>query len=142
MIAAKKLGFHVLLDITNLGIESLNSDIVTTKRYVADSRDTVKRFVKSMVEGLHFYRGNKKFSIEVISKYSKSADSEKIEYGYQHNAKVYLTKPYPSIKGIYLALEQIGERNPVAKTAQAEQFFDTSFVKELDESGYIDRLYQ
>jgi NitT/TauT family transport system substrate-binding protein len=142
MIAAKKLGAHVLLDVTNLGIESLNSDIVTTKRYAAESRDTVKRFVKSMVDGLHFFRGNKKFSTEVIAKYSRSADLEKIEQAYQHNAKIYLTKPYPTIKGIRLALEQIGERNPAAKTAPVEQFFDPSFVKELDDSGYIDKLYR
>lgn len=142
MIAAKKLGAHVLLDVANLGIESLNSDIVTTRRYAAESRDIVKRFVKSMVDGLHFFRGNKKFSTEVIAKYSRSDDLEKIALAYQHNAKVYLTKPYPTVKGIRLALEQIGERNPAAKAAPVEQFFDPSFVKELDESGYIDRLYQ
>jgi NitT/TauT family transport system substrate-binding protein len=142
MMAAKKLGAHVLLDVAHLGIESLNSDIVTTKRYAAESRDTVKKFVKSMVDGLHFFRGNKKFSTEVIAKYSRSADLEKIEQAYQHNAKIYLTKPYPTIKGIRLALEQIGERNPAAKTAPVEQFFDPSFVKELDDSGYIDKLYR
>jgi ABC-type nitrate/sulfonate/bicarbonate transport system substrate-binding protein len=125
-----------------MGIESLNSDIVTTRRYAAESRDTVKRFVKSMVDGLHFFRANKKFSTEVIAKYSRSSDFEKIDQAYQHNAKIYLTKPYPTVKGVRLALEQIGERNPAAKTAAVEQFIDNSFVKELDEGGYIDRLYR
>jgi NitT/TauT family transport system substrate-binding protein len=142
MLAAKKLGAQVLLDVTNAGIESLNSDIVTTRRYAAESRDAVRRFVKSMVEGLRFFRSNKKFSTDVIAKYSRSADLEKIEYAYQHNAKIYLTKPYPTVNGIRLALEQIGERNPAARTAPVEQFLDNSFVKELDESGYIDKLYQ
>jgi NitT/TauT family transport system substrate-binding protein len=141
MIAAKKFGAHVLVDVTNLGIESLNSDIVTTRRYAADSRDAVKRFVKSMVDGLQFYRANKKFSTEVIARYSRSSDFEKIDNAYQHNAKIYLTKPYPTVKGIRLALEQIGERNPAARTAPVEQFIDNSFVKELDDSGYIDKLY-
>ena len=46
------------------------------------------------------------------------------------------------IGGIQLALEEIGERNPAAKSARSEQFIDASFVKELDESGYIDALYK
>jgi hypothetical protein len=41
-----------------------------------------------------------------------------------------------------LALEEIGEKNPAAKNAKPEQFIDISFVKELDESGYIDSLYR
>jgi hypothetical protein len=53
-----------------------------------------------------------------------------------------LRKPYPALGGVQLALEEIGERNPAAKSARPEQFIDTSFVKELDDSGYIDALYK
>jgi hypothetical protein len=67
---------------------------------------------------------------------------EKIEYGYDFAAKIFLKKPYPPIKGIQLALEEIGERNPAAKTANPEQFTYISIVKELDQSGYIDALYK
>jgi len=66
----------------------------------------------------------------------------KIEQGYLHEAKIYFPKPYPSIGGARLALEQTGEKNPAARTARPEQFMDVSLVKELDESGYIDRLYR
>jgi NitT/TauT family transport system substrate-binding protein len=142
MLVGKKLGFNILLDITTLGIEGLNSDIITTRRYVRESRDTVQRFVKAMVKGASFYAKNKKFSMEVVAKYTKSRDMEKIENGYDYNAKVYLRKPYPAMGGIQLALEEIGEKNPAAKTAKPEQFIDISFVKELDESGYIDSLYR
>lgn len=142
MVVAKKLGFNILLDITSLGIEGLNSDMVTTRRFVRDSRETVQRFVRGMVKGASFYAKNKKFSMEVIARYTKSRDLEKIENGYDYNAKAYLKKPYPAMQGIQLALEEIGERNPAAKSAKPEQFIDASFVKELDESGYIDSLYR
>ncbi|HEX9443536.1 MAG TPA: hypothetical protein VGA73_05420, partial [Candidatus Binatia bacterium] len=137
-----KLGFNVLLDITTLGIEGLNSDIVTSRRFVRESRDTAQRFVKSMVKGASFYARNKKFSMDVIAKYTRSKDLEKIENGYDYSAKVYQKKPYPAMGGVQLALEEIGEKNPAAKSARPEQFVDNSFVKELDESGYIDGLYK
>lgn len=142
MLVAKKMGFNLLLDVSKMGIEALNSDIITSRRFIRDSRETVRRFVKGMVDGVHFYRNNKKFSMEVIAKYTKSRDMEKTELGYDYNANIYLKKPYPTTKGIQLALEEFAERNPAAKSARPEQFIDTSFVKELDESGYIDSLYR
>jgi hypothetical protein len=69
-------------------------------------------------------------------------DTEKIEYGYDYAAKTFLEKPYTSIKGIQLALEEIAERNLAARTANPEQFIDLSIVKELDQSGYIDARYK
>ena len=51
-------------------------------------------------------------------------------------------KPYPTIEGLQRVLEQIGENDPKAKTAKPEQFVDTSFLRELDQSGFIDSLYK
>ena len=39
-------------------------------------------------------------------------------------------------------LEDIAERDPRAKTAKPEQFVDMSFIRELDQSGFIDGLYK
>ena len=142
MMVAKKMGFNVMLNLMEFGVEALNSDVVTTRRYIRESRDTVQRFIKGMVKGVSFYAANKKFSMDAIARYTKSNDTEKIEYGYDYVAKIFLKKPYPPIKGIQLALEEIGERNPAARTANPEQFMDISIVKELDQSGYIDALYK
>ena len=142
MMIAKKMGFNVMLNIMDYGIEALNSDVVTTRRYMRESKDTVQRFIKGMIKAVSFYASNKKFSMDVIARYTKSADMEKIEYGYDYATKIFLKKPYTPIKGIQLALEEIGERNPAAKTANPEQFIDMSIVKELDQSGYIDALYK
>ena len=142
MMVAKKMGFNVMLNIMDFGVESLNSDVVTTRRFMRDSRETVQRFIKGMIKGVSFFAANKKFSMDVIGRYTKSNDKEKIEYGYDYAAKIFLKKPYPPIKGIQLSLEEIGERTPSAKTANPEQFIDISIVKELDQSGYIDALYR
>jgi len=142
MMVAKKMGFNVMLNLMDFGVEALNSDVVTTRRYIRESRDTVQRFIKGIIKGVSFFAGNKKFSMDVIARYTKSNDAEKIEYGYDYVAKIFLKKPYPPIKGIQLALEEIGERNPAARTANPEQFIDVSMVKELDQSGYIDALYK
>ena len=37
---------------------------------------------------------------------------------------------------------ELSEREPKAKNARPEDFADMSFVRELDESGFIDSLYK
>jgi hypothetical protein len=39
-------------------------------------------------------------------------------------------------------LSELAIRNPRAKEAQPAQFVNVTFLKELDDSGYIDRLYK
>jgi len=142
MTVAKKMGFTVLLDVSALGIEGLTSDVVTTRRYARESRDVALRYIKSLARGLSVYLKNKKFTVDVIAKYTRSNDMEKAEIGYEHYAKILLKKPYPAMGGVQLALEEIAERNAAAKSARPEQFVDLSFVKELDDSGYFDSLYR
>ena len=47
-------------------------------------------------------------------------------------------KQYPSIEG----LKTILASEPKAKSHNPEDYFDASFVKELDLSGYTDSLYK
>ena len=51
-------------------------------------------------------------------------------------------KPYPTQKGVQIILRELGAKDPAARSARPEQFIDASIVKELDSSGFIDRLYK
>jgi NitT/TauT family transport system substrate-binding protein len=139
---AKQQGMNVLADVRKLGVEYPFSDVVTTRRFVNENEDIVRRFVKSIVEGIHFYKTNKARSIDIMTKYMRLDDRKIVEVGYEDVREAYQRKPYPTVKGIELALEELSARNPNAKKAKPEQFYDPRFIKELDESGFIDRLYR
>ena len=64
-----------------------------------------------------------------------------IEAGYRWYARTYQRKPYVSINSVKAVLEHIGLKNPKAKEVNPEMFFDSSFIGELDRSGFIDGLY-
>ena len=49
-------------------------------------------------------------------------------------------KQYPDLAGVKTVLDVIGDSK--AAKAKPEQFVDMRFVKELDESSYIDNLYK
>jgi len=55
---------------------------------------------------------------------------------------MYPKKQYPSLEGLKTVIDELAERDPRAKTAKPEQFVDNTFIRELDQSGFIDGLYK
>jgi hypothetical protein len=51
-------------------------------------------------------------------------------------------KPYPTLRGIEIMLRELATRDPKAKAARPEEFVNLAFIRELDSSGFIDRLYK
>lgn len=49
--------------------------------------------------------------------------------------------PYPNIKGTKSSYEYVALTRPEFYKRKAEEFVDSSFVEELDKSGFIKKLY-
>jgi ABC-type nitrate/sulfonate/bicarbonate transport system substrate-binding protein len=141
-LLAKKMGLTFLVDMAQLGIEFQSAAIAAGKSILERRPDTVKRFVKAIVEGIHTYRTDQDFSLRVLKKYLKTDDLEVIEETYRFYVQNIPKKPYPTMRGIQAVIDQIARRNPKAGDSKPSQFVNVSFLKELDESGYIDRLYK
>lgn len=48
----------------------------------------------------------------------------------------------PTVEGLRGVLEELAQRNPEAKDADPKRFFDDSFVRDLQKSGFIDALHR
>ena len=140
--AAQKLGFNVLVDLRKLGIKTLGTDLFARRDFIQKNEEAGRRFIRAIVEGIHYYKTHKDRSMEIMARYMRGKDLEMVRVGYDFYAPVYSAKPYPNIEGIKLALQDLAQRNPKAKEAKPEQFLEARFVKDLDESGFIDRLYR
>ena len=56
-------------------------------------------------------------------------------------SKYYNETPYPSIRGVQTILDFVAQDEPKAKGADPKSFVDESFVREIDESGFIKAFY-
>jgi ABC-type nitrate/sulfonate/bicarbonate transport system substrate-binding protein len=144
-IVAEREGFNVLADVGALGLPFLHNGIAASRRFVRDNPETARRYVKAQVEAVHLMKTDRKTSVAVLGKYLRqTANKEILERSYELSSTddKYSRKQYPSLPGIQTVLDAIGDENPKAKSARPEQFVDTRFIKELDDSGYIDGLYK
>lgn len=139
---ARKAHLRILAEPEEFGSAYPTTPIGTTGSFRRERRDTVRKFMQALVEGIHVYKTDKEFSMRVIAKYMRVSDPVAIEDSYQFFSHLVPIKPYPTIDGIKEALAELAESDPKARSARAEDFADSSFVKELDESGFIDSLYK
>lgn len=139
---AQEDGFHEVLNLQSLGLQFPATTIATSRSFLSKNRDVVKRFMEAIVDALHFAKTRKEQTIGYFKKYLKIKDPKVLEETYSVVSKLYLRKPYPTMKGIQFVLNYLATKNPRAKGKTPGDFVDTGIVKELDESGYIGNLYR
>jgi ABC-type nitrate/sulfonate/bicarbonate transport system substrate-binding protein len=140
-LLAKRQGFAQLADASTLGLVYPHNNIATTDVFIRGEPETVRAFVRAMIEGIAFYKTRKSETIPMIKEFLRLNDDGLAEESYDYFSRVTPAKPYPSVEGIRTVLAEMSATNAAAKTAKPEFFVDASFVKAIDESGYIDKLY-
>ncbi len=142
-LRAKKAGFPVLADLQMLGLEYQHTGLATTRSLIASRPDLVRRVMKAYVEGIHFYKSHPKEALAILQKYLKSYDIESLRDTYETIGLTLIPeRPYPTLRGVQTILHELSEKEPKARSARPEQFVETSFLRDLDRSGFIDRLYK
>ena len=140
-VEAERKGFRALLD-ARKEIVYPTASVVTRRKTIKEDRDTVMRFVRSFVEGIAFFQTNKEFSKKVLTKYMRTTDPEYLEGAYTIFKQDFISIPYPITKGLDAVYEIAAFRRPEIRSHKPEEFVDTSFVAELDKSGFIRKLYE
>lgn len=140
---AQKEGMNVLMDMSELGAEFQITGLASSQGFLTQKRASALRFMRAFVEGIHYYKTRKKESMEIIARYMRTNDMEAVEATYDYfAAKIVPKKPYPSIKGVKALLDLAAKDRPEAGRVSPERFVNVTLLKELDENGFIDRLYQ
>ena len=81
---------------------------------------------------------DKTVAFKALAKWYRITDSEIQQIIYDGAAEM-PRKPYPAVDGIKKTMELYDSAQ--MRRFKPEDFYDDSFMKELDESGFIDRLY-
>jgi NitT/TauT family transport system substrate-binding protein len=135
---AEKQGFKDLADITPLKIPVAGSGINVDREWLANNREAARRFVKASIDAYAFMKKNKDATLKAIEKWYNVKDRGQQEAMYK-TVEATPAKPYPSVSGIEQVLALYTYRE--LKQRKPQDFYDASFIAELDTSGYIDSVY-
>lgn len=129
-------GLHVLpLD----PLPMINGPTITTSYTVLQKKkDLGERLVKALVLGIHFARTERQKTESILDNLSRQVGRT---YRYDRLAKMPI-KPYPEPQAVINAYELGCMKSPEAREVSPMALWDIHYLRELDQSRFIDRLYQ
>ena len=139
--AARKAGYTFFEDLPAMKQAELpNAALATSRKFFDAEPLSTEMVVKSVIEGIHFYKTEKRKTAAILKQYMKMADGEELDETYNFYVKLFAEKPYPSAKGIQTILDR--SKRADARKASSAQFMQTRFIEKLDKQGFIDGLYK
>lgn len=136
-------GFRELADVASLGLHFPTSAIITTRSFLKRNENAVRKFLRGFVEGIHYAKTHREFSIDILRKYLKNEDRQLLTVLYDLYVLKYVPRvPYPTPEPFKTVLAQIAETDPKAASAKPESFIEPRFIQELEREGFIQRLWQ
>ena len=141
---AKKKGMNVLADVARMGLVIQHTGVATTRKAIRENRELIRKYVKAQVEAVHRIWTDREGTINAFLRHTGSGVERDLLATIRDsllNEAMLSKKQYPSVEGIKTILTSMAETDPRARSAKPEDFVDMSFIRELDQSGYMDRLY-
>jgi ABC-type nitrate/sulfonate/bicarbonate transport system substrate-binding protein len=112
--------------------------------FVEKHPDIVQRFLKGLIDGIHFFKTQPEASARIIQeRYDKEGklNYEQATYVYQELAPILEPKLYPTMAAIANVYEEAKRQDSDATKINPMALWDLHHIRQLDDSGYVDELY-
>jgi hypothetical protein len=119
--------------------------LTTTTQWVKNHEDEARSLILALIDGIHFFKTKKSDTLAIIKKHCsqllKMHDDEEWECFYDTQSESLESAPYPSIEALQNVFALAVKGDPEIKEFNPLALWDLHYVKEIDDSGYIKRLY-
>ena len=139
---ATRAGAVLVADLSQLGVPYTMHGFGVRKSFIRANRDVVVRFMKAYLEGIYVFKTNKELALNVLKKYTRLDDLSLVQASYDEMSQRLIRRvPYPDREGIQTIIDQLAKTRPQMKSLNPSDFIDPSILKEIEESGFIKKLY-
>lgn len=141
-IFAERAGMKVI-DVAPLPMIYFTT-LSTSMKFAQAHPDIVERFLKGMIEGIHFFKTQPQKTMEIMQRTYKmdgQMDAEITRATYECYKGHFEPKLYPTTAAINNVYEESVRQDKDAAKINPMQLWDLHYVREIDDSGFIDHLY-
>jgi len=142
-LRARKFGARIMELPTMPMIEGVT--LTTTTTYVKNHEDEARSLIRALVDATHFFKTKKAETLAIIKKHCtellKMQNDEEWDCFYETQASSLEAKPYPSLEAVRNVFALALKRNPEIADFHPLALWDLHYVREIDDSGYIKKLY-
>ena len=137
---ARQAGFPILADTSTWGASIAGNSVRAEKTWLQNprNREAARRFLMATIEGIAIFHNDREEALRIMTKWH-GMPREVAATIYNQGTSM-PRKPFPCYDGIKKTME-LFDSNEMRKY-KPEDFYDDSFLKEIDQSGFIDNLYR
>jgi ABC-type nitrate/sulfonate/bicarbonate transport system substrate-binding protein len=141
VLAEEKANMHLFYNLKDLGFAEQNTGLAVTDAWAQAHPQVLEAFIRACIEGIHRFKTDKPFAIQVMKQYLKYTDPKVLNAGWADYAPEEAVTPYPSVPGMQTIINEVGSKNPKAKALNAASLVDDQYVKAIVDSGFIKQVY-
>jgi NitT/TauT family transport system substrate-binding protein len=139
-VLARKAGLREVLDVAGLGIDYVIGALTCDRTFLQAEPDTNRRFLKGLLEGIHYAKTNPTATKQIMARYVEPADEDALEEGYTTYVERLLPRlPLVSLQSVEMVLDELSA--PLPRPAAPERFVDNGPLLELEASGFVRHLW-
>ena len=122
-----------------------NATICASRPWVSENPDSAIAFLKSMIDAIHFFKTEKQKVCDILERNLAPLigleGSDEVEHLQQGWAGLLSAKPYPHPLAVWNVYNLDVAHDPNVNHIGPFEIWDTSYLRTIDDSGYIDALY-
>lgn len=138
-LAGARMGLKILADMPSL-ITAFPDKVITVRRsFLEKDRDTVKRFLEALCEGIFQFNTNKERAVAILARHLHQMDPKVLEETYNIYGRVFPLPPRVEREGMRDILDQI-QRSGQKADFNLDRFLDQSVIDDLEKEGFFKRF--
>jgi NitT/TauT family transport system substrate-binding protein len=137
---ATRQGFPLLVDLSEYRTPYSNTSIVTTRQILDARYEPLRDFVAAYAEAVGIAKREPLLTKRVLAKHTQSADEELLDSEYRAWVAGLDERLFPSAPAVQAVLDHRAANMPAARTAPPADFIDDRIMRELQASGYLQRV--
>jgi len=127
----------VLGDFAQENIQIQQLGVAVTRAYAQSHEQTVLKFTRAYIQGIHRFKTDKAFAEQVMREYLDTTDQTQLDDAFNTYKDVFEKVPTPSDA----SLQSIIDTVPEAKGKSPGDLMDPRFVQKLQQQGFIKQTY-
>jgi len=128
-LVAQKMGYGVLLDFIDKGIEFPHVNFVARDDYLDGQPQVVRAFLRAYIESVRYFKTHRDEAVKKIIALSKLPDRQMGEVVYDGSLRATPDDGKPTLKGMETVLDAAAKENPKAKGLTVQQLVDLRYFQ-------------
>jgi len=138
-LLARRLGFKEVVNIATLKLPYIHNGLVTRRSLARQQPEGIKAFLRGYIAATKVANEDPQISKRALARFLATNDNAILDEAYDTFRGIFPKVPYFTDDNIRAVLSVAD--HPKAATADPKDFYDNHFIKELEDSGFIQELY-